>query len=113
MIAFICKHPSVTVNRVDSTLDKPTPSGWADVLIYITFESYQHVCEIQLVHHKMLAQRETQESHDPHALHDKFKAAKELADKAIYRRNHSGTQQSSRNLTQSQRHLNRPAVSRS
>lgn len=49
----------VTVTRIKNRYENPSSGGWADLMINFVFKSdpHKHVCELQVVHHKLLALR--------------------------------------------------------
>jgi len=66
-----------TVVRMKNRMRKPTGGGWADVLLNLTKnDDNQHfICELQLVHKKMLVTREDLRGHDAY---DDFRTAAEF-----------------------------------
>ena len=66
-----------TVVRMKNRMRKPTGGGWADVLLNLTKnDDNQHfICELQLVHKKMLVTREELGGHDAY---DEFRTAAEF-----------------------------------
>lgn len=77
---FILNADGVTVCRVKDRFSEPSPAGWTDLMINFFFndDDERHVCEVQLIHSKMLSQRTTQEGHESYNL---FRAATELLQK--------------------------------
>ena len=63
---YIHASNEVTVCRVKDRFNYPSPSGWTDLMVnfYLNDDPGKHVCEVQLIHFKMLSQRTTQEGHD-------------------------------------------------
>ena len=45
--------------------NEPTSAGWTDMMVnlYLNADPGQHLCEVQLIHFKMLSHRTTQEGH--------------------------------------------------
>lgn len=78
---FILESDEVTVCRVKDRFNLPSPAGWTDMLVNFYFDDDpdKHVCEVQLIHFKMLSQRTTQEGHHGY---DIYRAASELLHKA-------------------------------
>jgi hypothetical protein len=74
---YILNAEEVTVCRVKDRFTKSSDSGWADMMInfYLNDDNDQHVCEVQLIHFKMLSQRTTQQGHGAYNI---FRAAAEL-----------------------------------
>ena len=66
-----------TVVRIKNRMRKPTGGGWADVLLNLTKNDDNHkfICELQLVHKKMLVTREELGGHDAY---DDFRTAGEF-----------------------------------
>ena len=66
-----------TVVRMKNRMRKPTGGGWADVLLNLTKNDDNHkfICELQLVHKKMLVTREELGGHDAY---DDFRTAGEF-----------------------------------
>ena len=62
----ILESDEVTVCRIKDRFNKPSSAGWTDCMINFFFndDPNRHVCEVQLIHLKMLSQRTTQEGHD-------------------------------------------------
>ena len=73
----ILKSDEVTVCRVKDRFSEPSSSGWTDLMLnfYFNDDNEVHVCEVQLVHYKMLSQRTTQEGH---GAYNTFRSASEL-----------------------------------
>ena len=63
---YILASDEVTVCRVKDRFNDPSPAGWTDLMVnfYLNDDPGKHVCEVQLIHFKMLSQRTTQEGHD-------------------------------------------------
>ena len=63
---YILASDEVTVCRVKDRFNEPSPAGWADLMVnfYLNDDPGKHMCEVQLIHFKMLSQRTTQEGHD-------------------------------------------------
>ena len=64
--AFLLESKEVTVCRVKDRFNKPSSAGWTDCMLNFHFndDPNKHVCEVQLIHFKMLSQRTTQEGHN-------------------------------------------------
>ena len=62
---YILNSTEVTVCRVKDRFSEPSPAGWTDLMVnfYLNRDPNKHVCEVQLIHFKMLSQRTTQEGH--------------------------------------------------
>ena len=73
----ILNSEEVTVCRVKDRFTEPSGAGWTDLMLnfYMNDDENQHVCEVQLIHFKMLSQRTTQEGHGAYNV---FRAATEL-----------------------------------
>jgi hypothetical protein len=54
---------------------RPTPGGWADLMINFRFMDDKHICEVQLVHHQMFTIRQNM---GRHKLYAAYRAASEL-----------------------------------
>ena len=63
--SYIHESDKVTVCRLKDRFTTPSKSGWADMMLNFYFNAgpSKHVCELQLIHVKMLSQRTTQEGH--------------------------------------------------
>merc|ERR1719201_2821900 len=74
---YILNSQEVTVCRVKDRFTKSSDSGWTDLMLnfYLNDDDDQHVCEVQLIHFKMLSQRTTQEGHGAYNV---FRASTEL-----------------------------------
>jgi len=74
---FLLESKEVTVCRVKDRFNKPSSAGWTDCMLNFHFndDPNKHVCEVQLIHFKMLSQRTTQEGHNAYNI---FRAAWEL-----------------------------------
>ena len=73
----ILNSDEVTVCRVKDRFTESSGAGWTDLLLnfYMNDDENKHVCEVQLIHFKMLSQRTTQEGHEAYNI---FRAASEL-----------------------------------
>lgn len=65
----IARNPHVRVHGVNNRFKNPTPNGWRDVSLYISFHGdgiscSDVVCEIQFVHKNLLLVREDMHAHD-------------------------------------------------
>merc|ERR1712032_1731038 len=92
---YILASDKVTVCRVKDRFNNPSAAGWTDMLVnfYFNDDPVKHVCELQLIHFKMLSQRTTQEGHGAYNV---FRAASELLAKThSSRRRLSSSQHSS------------------
>jgi hypothetical protein len=76
-LQYIVNDETVQVVRVKNRLCTPTSSGWADCLVNFVFreDSDRHVCEIQLVHAKLMLVRKQMGAHASYAT---FRSAAEL-----------------------------------
>merc|ERR1719271_352561 len=74
---YILKSEQVTVCRLKDRFTNSSGAGWTDLMLnfYMNDDEDQHVCEVQLIHFKMLSQRTTQEGHGAYNV---FRAASEL-----------------------------------
>ena len=74
---YILDSNEVTVCRVKDRFTKPSSAGWADLMLnfYLNDDPARHVCEVQIIHFKMLSQRTTQEGHGAYNV---FRSASEL-----------------------------------
>jgi len=74
---YIFNSEEVTVCRVKDRFTESSGAGWTDLMLnfYMNDDENQHVCEVQLIHFKMLSQRTTQEGHGAYNV---FRAATEL-----------------------------------
>merc|ERR1711918_244660 len=79
----------VTVCRVKDRFNKTSSAGWTDCMVnfYFNDDPLKHVCEVQLIHFKMLSQRTTQEGHGAYNI---FRAAWELLKKTVLFRKRAG-----------------------
>ena len=70
----------VTVVRIKDRFNSPSSAGWADCMInfYFNDDPLKHVCEVQLIHFKMLSQRTTQEGHGAYNIHRVYNSIAEL-----------------------------------
>merc|ERR1712032_1341513 len=96
--AHILASDKVTVCRVKDRFNNPSAAGWTDMLVnfYFNDDPGKHVCELQLIHFKMLSQRTTQEGHGAYNV---FRAASELlAKNHSSRRRPSSSQHSSSSM---------------
>ena len=62
---YFLHSEEVTLCRIKDRFNEPSPAGWTDMMInfYLNHDPDKHVCEVQLIHFKMLSQRTTQEGH--------------------------------------------------
>jgi hypothetical protein len=69
--------PNVQIVRVKNRLMHANDSGWADCLINFIFvdDPTQHVCEVQLVHEKLMLVRKNMGAHESYSF---FRSALEL-----------------------------------
>merc|ERR1712100_582156 len=53
----------ITIVRIKDRFNKPSDAGWTDLMLnfYLNSDPIKHVCEVQLIHHKMFSQRTTQD----------------------------------------------------
>jgi len=87
-LILIIQHPMVRVHGINDRFARPR-GGWADVSLYFSFddpECGQVVCELQLVHYKMMKVREEFGAHDAYN-DDRFSGEVERLQK--YKREHS------------------------
>ena len=79
-IAELHEKGAIVVTRVKDRLRHPSSGGWRDVMInlYVASNEDRHVCEIQVVHEKMLTARV---GLDGHAIYNKQRNAAELNEK--------------------------------
>jgi hypothetical protein len=77
MLELLLAHGDIEVMRVKDRLTHPTPMAWADVMMNFRLRSdaNQHVCEVQIVHKKLLLARSGLGGHGPYA---KVRAASEI-----------------------------------
>ena len=92
---------SIVVRRVKDRATKATRAGWMDVMINVTLASdvESHVCEVQVVHSKMMVVRAALGGHTSYA---KLRAASEMLEVREHDeggRRASHTQQKSRTKT--------------
>ena len=68
---YILESDAVTICRVKDRFNNPSPAGWTDLMVnfYLNDDPGKHVCEVQLIHFKMLSQRTTQEGHDAYNIY--------------------------------------------
>merc|ERR1719182_637904 len=95
---YILNSQEVTVCRTKDRFTKSSDSGWTDLMLnfYLNDDDDQHVCEVQLIHFKMLSQRTTQEGHGAYNV---FRAAAELLHhKTLAHHSTSAQHSSSENL---------------
>mmetsp|Transcript_64123 Transcript_64123/g.119225 ORF Transcript_64123/g.119225 Transcript_64123/m.119225 type:complete len:776 (-) Transcript_64123:71-2398(-) len=71
------KRKEITLLRMKMRFDKPSDGGWRDALVNFTFQSdeSQHVCELQVMHVKMMTIRSDMGAHHDYA---QFRGAVEL-----------------------------------
>merc|ERR1712032_1799413 len=88
--AFLLESKEVTVCRIKDRFNEPSSAGWTDCMVnfYFNDDPHKHVCEVQLIHFKMLSQRTTQEGHDAYNV---YRAASELLAKTSRRLNRKST----------------------
>jgi hypothetical protein len=69
--------PRVAIQRVKNRLQTPTDGGWADCLINFVFtdDPRGHICEIQLVHDKLMLVRKNMGAYESYAF---YRSAVEL-----------------------------------
>merc|ERR1719353_1846739 len=74
---WILDSNEVTVCRIKDRFNHASSAGWTDCMLNFHFndDPHKHVCEVQLIHFKMLSQRTTQEGHNAYNV---FRAAWEL-----------------------------------
>jgi hypothetical protein len=72
---LVCE--GVRVVRVKDRANNPTSMNWMDIMLNITMadDVNDHICEIQIVHHKMLVQRTELDGHETYA---QLRAATEI-----------------------------------
>jgi hypothetical protein len=77
--------PRVAIQRVKNRLHKPTDGGWADCLINFVFtdDPHGHICEIQLVHDKLMLVRKNMGTYESYAF---YRSAVELLEATDTRR---------------------------
>ena len=65
IVKYILASDKVTVCRVKDRFNEPSAAGWTDLMVnfYLNDDPDKHVCEVQIMHFKMLSQRTTQEGH--------------------------------------------------
>jgi len=68
---YILNSTEVILCRVKDRFNEPSPCGWTDLMInfYLNNDPNKHVCEVQLIHFKMLSQRTTQEGHEAYNIY--------------------------------------------
>jgi hypothetical protein len=73
----VMNFPGVTVVRVKDRSNNMTSMNWMDVMVNLTLNSdtSEHVCEVQIVHTKMLVARSELGGHGPYG---KLRAANEI-----------------------------------
>merc|ERR1719460_1743227 len=93
----ILTSDEVTVCRVKDRFTESSGAGWTDLMLnfYMNDDENRHVCEVQLIHSKMLSQRTTQEGHGAYNI---FRAASELLQHKDLTR-HSSGQKNPQSLT--------------
>ena len=66
--------------RVKDRFTSPSPGGWRDVMInyVVRDDPYQHICEMQVTHQKLVTQRKGLHAH---AVYDRTRNAAELLEK--------------------------------
>jgi len=80
VFAFINCEEIVVVRVKDRFVTKSSPGGWRDLMINFFFidDPQQHVCEVQIVHKKMLVARQGLPGH---AIYDRVRNASEILEK--------------------------------
>ena len=75
---FILDSNQVTVCRVKNRFANPSTQEWTDLMLnfYLNDDPWRHVCEVQLIHFKMLSQRVHNEGHGAYNI---YRAASELS----------------------------------
>ena len=88
---LLVKHPDVSILRIKDRFCDPSPSGWRDLMINISIKTRaqnlensqeelnleSHVCEIQIVHSRMLHARKGLPGHE---VYGKVRNALEMLD---------------------------------
>eukprot|EP00937_MAST-01D_sp_MAST-1D-sp2_P007255 g7255.t1 len=69
VLQAISSCPELAVQRVKDRANKLTSMKWMDIMMNVTLvgDGYSHVCEIQVVHSKMLVARSGLGGHQPYA----------------------------------------------
>lgn len=75
MFQALVDSPAVVITRVKNRWDPnglpgPTEAGWADIMVNVRLAEdvdFDHVCEVQICHFRMLQQRKTQGGHGSYA----------------------------------------------
>ena len=65
VVEHMLRSDAITVCRVKDRFSEPSAAGWSDCMVNLQLNSDAGgcVCEVQLIHFKMLSQRVTQEGH--------------------------------------------------
>ena len=77
VLDYFHKSDAVTVVRIKNRFETPSDAGWTDCMLnfYFRDDPHRHVCEVQLIHHKMFSQRTVQDGHDGYNI---FRSSYEL-----------------------------------
>ena len=67
LLDLIAKSDEIEVVRVKDRFSNPSPGGWRDVMINYRVKGHRHICEVQIVHSKMLIARKELGGHDEYA----------------------------------------------
>ena len=78
--AFLENQQIVIVRIKDRFVEKPSPGGWRDLMInfYFIADPHRHVCEVQVVHSRMLVARQGLPGH---LIYDRVRNAQEILEK--------------------------------
>ena len=78
--AFLENQKIVIVRIKDRFVEKPSPGGWRDLMInfYFIADPNRHVCEVQVVHSRMLVARQGLPGH---LIYDRVRNAQEILEK--------------------------------
>ena len=79
-LAFLSDERIVVCRIKDRFVEKPSPGGWRDLMInfFLRDDPHRHVCEVQIVHSRMLVARQGLPGH---AIYDKVRNAIEILEK--------------------------------
>ena len=67
LLDLIAKSDEIEVVRVKDRFSYPSPGGWRDAMINYRVKGHQHICEVQIVHSKMLVARKELGGHEEYA----------------------------------------------
>ena len=77
----------VEIRRIKDRFTSPTEGGWRDCMINISFvdDPDQHICEVQLIHTKLMLARKGMAGHNDYVT---FRSAIELREAVAWQQDH-------------------------